>query len=224
MLLYLPQMTNFTMMHGNKLMLLLLLLACGMTSVGQEAYTKVADESIFLNRMQEIAATTKTIQCDFVQEKQLSFMEQKMMSSGELYFSGTDKLRWAYVKPYDYAILMVKDQLVIIDEGQVNETKLGKNPSFKKVQQLLTQTLKGDFASQKDMFNQEILENDLYYRIKLMPKDPTMKEFVSQMDVFFTKKDFMLASFIMDENGDTTRTIFSNQKINKELPPDIFNW
>ena len=151
-------------------------------------------------------------------------MDQKMVSTGKLYFSGTNELRWEYTEPYNYAILMVADHLVIIDEGDVNETKLGKNPSFKKVQQLLTQTLKGDFASQKDLFDQEVLENESFYRIKLIPKDSKLKEFVSQMDVFFSKDDFMVSSFIMEEQGDITTTTFSEQKINQDLPINIFKW
>jgi outer membrane lipoprotein carrier protein len=205
-------------------MLLFFLFFCVAGLNAQDVYTPVADQESFFSRMQEIANITKTIQCSFTQEKQVSFMDEKMVSSGQLYFSGSSKLRWEYAKPYNYAILMVGDQLVIIDEGEVNETKLGKNPSFKKIQQLLTQTLKGDFASQKNLFDQEVLENNKFYRIKLIPKDTALKDFVSQMDVYFAKDDMMLSSFIMDEQGDLTKTTFSDQKINEELPARIFDW
>ena len=89
---------------------------------------------------------------------------------------------------------------------------------------MLIQTLRGDFKSQQESFNQRIEENDLYYRIRLIPGDDTMKEFVSRMEVYFSKKDFMLNKFIMDEQGNTTTTLFSNQKVNETLPADIFVW
>ena len=190
----------------------------------QQAYTLVEDMTDFNMKMEKIASVTETIQCAFNQEKQLSFMDQKMISEGNLYFSGTNKLRWEYVEPYNYAVLMVNDQLTIIDEGAVNETKMGKNPAFKKVQQLLTSTLKGDFKSQQAMFNQRLEENDIFYRMTLTPKDKSMQEFVSTMEVYFSKIDFMLSQFVMDENGDITKTVFSEQKINQQLPEGIFSW
>ncbi len=190
----------------------------------QGAFRPMDDNEAFLHRMKEIASSTTSIECTFQQEKELSFMQRKMVSEGRLYFSGSDKLRWEYVKPYSYAILLVQDQLVIIDEGQVNETNLGKNPSFIKVQQLLTSSLKGDFAATEDLFGQEFFENDLYYRISLIPQQMDMKEYLTQMDIYFEKEKFMLARFVMNENGDKTTTTFSDQKINKKLPADIFQW
>ena len=193
-------------------------------SFAQSEFKGVENDVSFHENMKQIANQTKSIQCDFIQEKQLSFMDQKMVSKGKLFFSGTDRLRWEYVEPYHYAVLMVSDQLVIIDEGEVNETKLGKNPAFKKVQQLLTSTLKGDFESQSEAFDQKLDENSTFYRMTLTPKDKSMLEFVSQMQVYFSKKDFMLTRFVMDENGDVTNTVFSEQKINAELPSDVFAW
>ncbi len=182
------------------------------------------NESELLNRFKSISETTTTVQCAFTQEKTLSFMDQTMKSSGNLYVLGGDKLRWEYNEPYNYAILMVDDELIIIDEGDVNKTKLGKNPAFKKVQQLMTNTLQGDFMTQKSMFDQSIEMNDKFYRISLTPKEEELKEFVSKMDIYFLKSNFMLHKFILDEYGDITTTTFSNQIINEEIPHGVFTW
>ena len=193
-------------------------------STAQEAYAKLEDPAALINSLKLISENTRTVQCDFVQEKELSFMTSKMVSRGTLYFSGSDQLRWEYTTPYSYVVLMVDGKLVVVDEGQVNETKLGSNPAFKKVQELLTNTLTGDFLSQETSFNQTFAENEQYYRIEMVPVEKELARFVSRMAIYFSKKDMMLRQFEMDENGDMTRTIFSNQKINEILPTGIFKW
>jgi len=190
----------------------------------QSDYKAVDDIDAFNEKISAISKSTETLQCDFTQEKSLSFLDKKMISSGSLYFSSDEKLRWEYTSPYNYAILMANDQLVIIDEGEVNQTKMGNNPAVKNVQAMLTNTLKGDFSSQVDMFDQRVEESDDHYRITLVPKESAMKEFVSELQVYFTKQDFMASKFIMNENGDMTITEFSNQKINASLPDNIFEF
>ncbi len=193
-------------------------------SFAQENYKRVEDATYILEKMKSISSETKTIQCEFVQEKELSFMDKKMVSSGQLYFSGDNALRWEYSEPYNYAILIVQNKLIVIDEGEANQTKIGNNPAFKKIQEMMTQTITGDFISDESMFNQRILENDQYFLIQLTPKNKEVSEFVSKMDVYFSKPDFMLQKFVMDEQGDLTTTTFSNQKINEPLPNGVFEW
>lgn len=207
-----------------RLTILLTLLIFAITKPYSQSYVEVKSTTSFYEKLKSISENTETIQCDFIQEKQLSFMEQAMVSKGKMYFAGTDQLRWEYTEPYSYAVLMVKDKLVIIDEGDVNQTKLGKNPAFKKVQQLMTKTLRGDFSAQDDQFDQTIEENAESYRMTLIPRDPAMAEFISSMSLYFSKPDFIMSKFVMDENGDTTTTTLSNQRINAGIGDEVFVW
>lgn len=207
-----------------RLTILLTLLLFAITKPYSQSFVEVKNTTAFYEKLKSISENTETIQCDFIQEKQLSFMEQAMVSKGKMYFAGTDQLRWEYTEPYSYAVLMVKDKLVIIDEGDVNQTKLGKNPAFKKVQQLMTKTLRGDFSAQDDQFDQTIEENAESYRMTLIPRDPAMAEFISSMSLYFSKPDFIMSKFVMDENGDTTTTTLSNQRINAGIGDEVFVW
>lgn len=193
-------------------------------SVFAQDYRPVQDEASFYTMLNKIAAETETIQCDFVQEKQLSFMEQAMVSSGKMYFAGNDQLRWEYTEPYNYAVLMVSDKLVIIDEGNVNQMKLGKNPAFKRIQQLMTKTLRGDVAADDGQFDKTVEENDKYIRLRMVPTDASMKSFISSMELYFSKDKFIMEKFVMDENGDKTTTTLSHQQINAPIDASVFAW
>jgi len=191
--------------------------------VAQGAFLRMSDPAVFRELADNIARTTQTIQCAFVQKKQLSFMEHPVESKGRFYFSSDNHLRWEYVSPFSYIILMNGDQLTIIDEGMRSDMAMSENPAFKKVQKLLSTVLRGDlFAAQSD-FDMDFQESPDQYRIILTPRHQEMKQYVSGMELYFEKADMMLSAFVMHEQGgDLTNTQFTERSVNKSLPAGIF--
>ena len=204
------------------------LLSCAImftsTLWAQDVFRPLGDPAVFRKMADDIAKNTRTIQCDFAQEKHLSFMEAPVISSGKFYFSSDNRLRWEYLTPFSYIILMNGDQLTIIDEGMRSDMAMSENPGFKKVQKLLGTVLRGDLFAAESEFSMEFLENNMQYRIHLTPKQEAMRQYVTGMDLFFDKSDMMLAAYEMyEQGGDKTRTVFSKRSFNQPLPPGIFN-
>jgi outer membrane lipoprotein-sorting protein len=199
------------------------MLVCGTSVAAQEVFRPMQDHTVFRSLADEIAQSTKTIQCDFTQEKHLSFMEHAVVSEGKFYFAAENQLRWEYTKPFSYVIVMSGDQLTIIDEGSRNDMAMSDHPAFKKVQKLLTTVLKGDLFGAESDFTMEFFENNRAYRIVLTPKQSDLKQFIAGMELYFDKSDMMLSAFEMHEQGgDKTRTVFTSRNINKVLPTGIF--
>ena len=190
---------------------------------GQEDFTQVNDIDVFRKLAGDISENTKTIQCAFVQEKHLSFMEKPVVSKGKFYFGDESQIRWEYTDPFSYVILMHDDVLTILDEGDRSDMTMSDHPAFRKVQRLLSTVMRGDlFAAEKE-FNMSFYENDHQYRIDLVPKDKEMQDFIAQMDLYFDKSDMMMSKFEMHEaGGDITKTKFSDRLINSKLPEGIF--
>lgn len=201
----------------------ILLLVFALSTIAQTGFKKMTDTKAFEQKVNSIAEQTETIQCDFVQEKSLSFMTDKIVSEGRFFFKKEEQLRWEYTDPFSYIIILNDGKLMIDDEGNQNEINLKSNKTFQEINQLLTRSLQGDVLSQSDKFSYEIMEGEKQYLVKLTPTDQKMKEYMTRIDVYFDKADMMVAGVDMHEQSeDMTSIRFSKRKINESVPADMF--
>lgn len=200
-----------------------LLIASAALLPAQDGFKKMTDTKAFEQKVNSIAQQTNTIQCNFIQEKTLSFMEDKIVSEGRFFFKKEDQLRWEYTEPFSYIIILDDGKLMIDDEGNQNEINLKSNKTFQEINQLLTRSLQGDILGESDKFSYEILEGEKQYLVKLTPVDPKMKEYMSRIDVYFDKADMMVAGVDMHEQSeDMTSIRFSKRKVNEAVPSELF--
>ena len=59
----------------------------------------------FKAQVAETASQTKTIVSDFVQKKEMYFLQDEVISEGELTFKAPNLIRWEYKKPYTYQVI-----------------------------------------------------------------------------------------------------------------------
>lgn len=206
-----------------KLIIAFIGMCCFMgVATAQEGFHKMKNPESFKQKINQISKVTETIQCNFVQEKQLSFMKEKMVSKGVFYFNKNNRLRWEYNNPYNYVIIMDGKQLAVIDNGKVTKMDTGKNDTFQKIQGMLTRTLQGNVLDGNNQFNYELLENEQYSLVKLTPKDKEIKNYLTGIDLFFDKKDGLVARIDMHEAEDLTTIKFSNRKLNQPIADGVF--
>lgn len=206
-----------------KLILCCFLLLAVAIVFAQDGFKKMTNTKAFEQKVNSIAAQTETIQCNFVQEKTLSFMEDKIVSEGQFFFKKEDQLRWEYTEPFSYIIILSDGKLMIDDEGNQNEMNMKSNKTFQEINQMLTRSLQGDVLGQNDKFSYEILEGKKQYLVKLTPVDQKLKDYMSRIDVYFDKTDMMVAGIDMHEQSeDMTSIRFSKRKINEAVPEELF--
>lgn len=193
------------------------------TANAQDSFRKMKDVEGFKQKLNNITKVTETIQCNFVQEKQLSFMKEKMVAKGLFYFDKKNKLRWEYNSPYKYTILLNDKQLTVVDNGKVSKIDAGKNDTFQKIQGMLTRTLQGNVLDGNDKFSYELFENEQQALVKLTPVDKEIKNYITGIDLYFDKKDLMMARIDMHEAGDLTSIKFTNRQVNQPLPAGAFS-
>ncbi len=72
-------------------------------------------------------------------------------------------------------------------------------------------------------FAVEAYENSSSYKVKLRPKVAHLKEILSQVEMYFSKKDMSVYKVKMVENEDDyTEINFNNRKLNEKISEDIF--
>ena len=54
------------------------------------------NEAKIRQQIEAAASNMKSMQCDFVQTKYLRMLNDKMVSTGKMYYQQSDKLRWEY--------------------------------------------------------------------------------------------------------------------------------
>lgn len=75
----------------------------------QQAFTQTPLTSTEINQfkqhVKQTAQQTETIVSDFVQEKQMEFLNDGAISEGTLTFKSPNAIRWEYTKPYAYEVI-----------------------------------------------------------------------------------------------------------------------
>src|SRR6185503_15443813 len=84
-------------------------------------YKPVDNLTEFKTKFAEEGKKVSTISSNFIQEKNLSVLEEKIISEGKFWYKKERKVRLEYQKPFRYLMMMSGDQMVIRDEQK--ETK-----------------------------------------------------------------------------------------------------
>ena len=189
----------------------------------KDGFSKVMDETSFRQKMVEITNETNAISSNFVQEKQLSFMEEPIVSEGQFFFRKDQKIRWEYESPFKYLVILKGSELLINDEGHINEIDLKNNKTFQEVNATINNSLQGNVWGDTKDFAPTLYQNNTQFLIQLMPLTDQMKSYLTKIEVLFNKDDYQLEEVIMYESGgDFTKISFLNRTINPSIPDAVF--
>jgi len=182
----------------------------------------VKDPSKVTEQINLASAKTNTITADFTQVKDMSFMEEKAISSGKFYFQKEKLLRWEYTDPFNYAIIISGDRIRIIDEGKIKDFDTGSNRMFLEISNVLTGMVNGTLLN-SNQFTTIWYETPGYYKAELLPTGAMMKDYLTRIELKLSKSDYSVDELKMfEKSGDYTLITFRNKKLNETIPADIF--
>ncbi|WP_179412196.1 LolA family protein [Mucilaginibacter sp. E4BP6] len=206
-----------------KIILVLSILLSGLTAKPQLAgYTPIADLPKFKEQFAVIAKKTETIKSDFTQEKNLSMLSEKIVSKGKFWFKKDNLLRMEYTKPYQYLMILNKDNMYIKDGQKENKVSTKSNKLFQQINKITIDCVQGTVFNNPD-FITKVYENKSTYLVELSPIGKALKEFFKSINVIIDKSDYEVTTIEMNENsGDNTIIRFTNREINTIIPDAIF--
>lgn len=183
----------------------------------------VDDPAGLIEQASLFSQKTQSITSDFTQEKEMSFLEEKVTSTGKFYFQKENLLRWEYLTPFQYVIILNNNRIRIIDEGEVKDYDAGSNRMFVEISGVMSGLVNGTLL-QSDKFGQTWYEAAGYYHVILIPRETMMKDYLSKIDLILSKQDFSVDELKMfEKSGDYTLITFRNKKMNEAIVADIFN-
>ncbi len=168
-------------------------------------------------------ASTKSFSSDFKQTKEFSFMDRPLVSTGKFYYQKSDQLRWEYLSPLQYVMLINGDNIRIKEDGKVKTYSSAVNEVFKTVKEIILGCISGEILNDPN-YEPAFYESDKLYQVKLQPKNKQLKEYMKEIDIFLDKGSNELSYLILkDGSGDITKIEFQNRKINQSIDANTFS-
>jgi outer membrane lipoprotein-sorting protein len=201
-------------------------LLSGLTHAGSEAPAD-NDKRVrtIVSRLQEKAASLKTLEADFTQEKTLASFRYKIVLKGKVYLKKPGVLAWHVHEPMKSSVLITEKFVRQWDEetGNVRETGFSGNPMLRTVVNQMTVWFNGDYSTLLEDYNVVILGEspvELEFRPK---KGSRAKKRIESISVGFQEDERYLRRLsIIDSDGDASTIYFDNIRIDVPLGEDVF--
>ena len=169
------------------------------------------------------ASKITSITSSFTQVKTISFLNDKVRSTGNLYFTNQQQLRWEYISPYQYTFI-INGEKVYIKNGKRSQTiDVKSSQMFKSIARMMMNSITGrNLMDNRDFTSQLYLRGREWVAI-MTPRRSQIKKIFKSVTLYFNEQHSMVSRVVMTEpSGDTTVITLSNVKINATIPEQIF--
>lgn len=185
-------------------------------------YTLLSNTEGFRQQFAAAAEKTESIKSDFIQEKNLSVLSQKIVSRGKFWFKRGNKVRMEYTTPFTYLMILADNHIYIRDGQHENDLSSKSNKLLGQINRLIVDCVKGTVLSNPD-FHVRIFDGAQTYLLELSPVSPGLKDLFQNVRVVLDKKDFSASAIDMQEpSGDYTNITFVHRELNTPIPDALF--
>ena len=202
--------------------LLLALLATGVWAQTGKPLTEAESQKVMAS-LTEAAASMKTLQCRFVQEKTSSMLAEPSVAEGTMHFSAPDQLRWEYTSPYAFALVVNGDRIVKVTDGKAEALDGRSGRMYQGMVGLIMGSATGKNLFDPTVFDIVLYDDDTFWRAEMTPKRRDMKRMFSQLVFRFDKKTNGISRVeFKDAGGDVTSIRFEDIKLNGVIDKKVF--
>lgn len=188
----------------------------------QSGFKPVADAAAFKQQFAKASQATQSIQCDFVQEKNLSMLSDKIVSKGKFWFRKENKVRMEYMQPSYYLLVMNGKDIKTKDGQKENRVSTKGNKLFEQINKITVDCVQGNVVNNAD-FNTRILENGQAYLLEMTPVNKSLAQYFKSIHLLVDKKDYSVSKIQMYEaGGDDTSISFLHKQLNVNIPDAVF--
>lgn len=204
---------------------IVLMLMCMMVAFVQAQYSgykQLNDITTFKEEFASASQKTNSIKSDFVQEKNLAMLSEKMISKGKFYYKKENLVRMEYATPFQYLMIINKDNVYVKDGKKENQVSTKSNKLFQQINRIMVDCVKGTALNNPD-FKVKVFEGAQNFLVELTPSAKNLKEFFKNINIVVDKKNYAAARIEMHEqSGDNTLINFVNKEMNVNIPDALF--
>jgi outer membrane lipoprotein carrier protein len=177
----------------------------------------------YISKIEKASASLTTLQSAFTQKKDIAILQESVVSKGTLIYKKDNKLCWEYTSPYYYLFVLNGDKVFIKNEKTTSQFDTKSNTLFKEISLLLVNSISGTGLIDPKKFDASFYESISSVQVRLIPKNKTLKSFLSTVILYFGKVSYLVNSIEMIEpSGDTNIIVFSEVKLNQPVDDQKF--
>ena len=186
-------------------------------------YKLLANTDAFRQEFAKASQATNSIQCDFVQDKNLSMLSDKIVSTGKFWFKRENKVRMEYQKPTYYLLVINGNMIKTKDSQKENKVSSKSNKMFEQVNKMMIDCVQGTILSNSS-FTAHVYENTSSYLVELLPVTKSLQGIFKSINLVIDKKDYSASKMEMwEQSGDNTIITFTHKQMNINIPDDVFS-
>lgn len=200
-----------------RLWISLLILALGLSVTAQTSLTEAQSQQLMAT-LTEAAASMQTMQCRFVQEKTSTILAEPSVSEGTMHFVSPDRLRWEYLTPFPFALVVNGEHIVKVIEGKTEVLEGNAGRMYQGIVNIVMGSASGQKLFDPTVFDVVLTDDDTFWKAEMTPKRRDMKRMFSQM-IFCFDKDTQCISRVqlVETSGDLTTIRFEDIRLNESI-------
>jgi outer membrane lipoprotein carrier protein len=180
-------------------------------------------QQLMLEKIEASSKKMKSLICDFEQTKELSILNEKMVSKGKMYYRQENCLRWEYVSPYTYTFVLNDNKILMQTGKSRNVMDVKSSKLFQEVVKMMVNSINGNGLTDIKNFTAAYYWSGKEWKITLTPLQKEVKKMFSVIELTFNVKDYTVDQVKMNEpNGDTTLIRLSGKQFNLKIEDEKF--
>ena len=181
-------------------------------------------KQLMLEKISEASTKMESLICNFEQVKELSILEEKMLSKGKMYYRNDNCLRWEYITPYIYTfVLNDKTVMMQAENNAKNVIDVKSSRFFQEIIKIMMSGINGNGLTDEKNFSVDYFWSETQWKVHLIPLQKEMKKMFSTIKLTFNVSDYSVDKVEMEEqNGDTTTISLSGKQFNKKIENEKF--
>jgi outer membrane lipoprotein-sorting protein len=179
----------------------------------------------FKMKLETLSDKVNTIESDFVQEKNLSVLANKIISKGHFCYKKENNIRWEYLQPYRYLIIISNGKIFIKEDQHQNQYDIQSNRMFQEMNKFISGCIQGDILKNEQEYQAGYFEDERNYFVTLMPRSEAMRKMLNEVQIWFDKNDLTVSRItMMEAGGDYTKIDFTHKLLNTTIPIEKFSF
>lgn len=195
------------------------------TGFAQNPVQPVKDVQGFKTKLETMSDRVSTIESDFIQEKNLSVLSDKIISKGHFCYKKDNNIRWEYTQPYRYLIIISNGKIFIKEDQGQKQYDIESNRMFREMNNFISGCIQGDILKNEKDFSVGYFENEKKYFVTLVPKSESIRKMLHEVQIWFDKTDLTVSTIrMLETGGDYTQIDFVGKKLNTQIPIERFSF
>lgn len=176
-----------------------------------------------MRKVAEKQKQTRTLQADFIQERELALLSEPEVSKGTFVYSKPNNVLWRYDAPKPVTMLISKGVMTTyypqLQKAETTQVKRFEERIFKYM------GASGAIEELSKYFNFTFIETrgKPFYTLELTPKTKMIARRVRRIKIWIDRETYLTTKFeYVEGDGDLTRYDFRNVQFNQEVPQSLF--